>query len=125
MARFPYDPRFTPPAPVIELVVSAPGARGKSVKVRGLIDSGADLTVLPQNIIEEVRLQYVDEVPVGGFDGTYNVRPGYAARDDFEGGWSMIVRVVCVPSDIALIGRDIINRWRLLLNGRTQSFEIS
>jgi predicted aspartyl protease len=125
MAQFPYDTRFSPPAPVIELSVSAPGQGGKSVKIRGLIDSGADLTVLPENIVTEVGLQYVDEVPIGGFDGTYSVRPIYAARLALEDGWSIIVRAVCIQGDIALLGRDIINRWRLLLDGRAQSFEIS
>jgi hypothetical protein len=40
-------------------------------------------------------------------------------------GWSMIVKVVCMPSEIALVGRDIINHWRLVLDGREQILEIS
>lgn len=102
-----------------------PSPQGKSAKVRGLIDSGADLTVLPEHIVTEVGLQYVDELRVGGFDGRYSVRPIYAARLARADGWSTIVRAVGVPSDIALLGRDVINQWCLLLDGRAQRFEIS
>lgn len=124
MAQFSYDAGFTPPAPVVDLVVSAPGA-GKSMQLRGLIDSGADLTVLPQNVIAETGLQYVDEMLVEGFDGVPSVRPIYAAHISIQGGWSMILKVVCIPGEIALVGRDVINRWRLLLDGRAQVFDIT
>jgi predicted aspartyl protease len=125
MSRYPYDVQFTPPAPVIELQVSAPSRQGQSIALRGLIDSGADITVMPENAITVLALQYVDELPVAGFDGQSSVRPIYAARIHVQGTPSLIVKVVAISTEIVLLGRDLINRWRLLLDGRAQILDIS
>ena len=66
----PYDQRnFNPPAPVMEVSLSVPSIQSAVLKSPALLDSGADITVIPEQIIQQLQLRYVDEVTASGYDG--------------------------------------------------------
>ena len=53
MSNYPYDRSFDPPAPVVEVILGAPGIvpdRG----VRALLDSGADQTTIPEGVARDL-----------------------------------------------------------------------
>lgn len=116
---------YDPPAPVIEVVFSPPveGAQRREVPAQALIDSGADGTCIPQRIADELGLQHVDETDVQGITGPRERAPVYAASVRIEGIGKFIVRASAVGGEV-LLGRDIINRWRLLLDGPNKVFDI-
>src|SRR5690606_18724791 len=58
MKPIPYDGRFDPPAPVVPLRLRIPDPSGW-VRFVGLVDTGADITVLPSDVAERY-------LPVGG-----------------------------------------------------------
>ena len=86
-------------------------------QLRGLCDTGADLTCIPRHVVEELGLFEVDEVEVAPYDGPSEVRPIYAARLRVMGGPYQIVRVIAVDGDKALIGRDLLNALRVEFDG--------
>jgi len=43
-----YDRSFNPPAPVAEVIIIHPVTGARSNVLRGKLDSGADVTVIPQ-----------------------------------------------------------------------------
>ena len=43
-----FDRNFTPPAPVADVVVAHPVSSVRSGALRGKLDTGADLTVIPE-----------------------------------------------------------------------------
>ncbi len=84
------------------------------VAVATLVDSEADITVLPEGLVQVLGLPPVGEVMVRGVAGAVRV-PVYAAELEAV-GTRRIVEVVAVGVD-TLLGRDVLNRWMVTLDG--------
>src|SRR3954452_16519308 len=119
-----YDDRlFAPPAPVARVVVRHPD-RGESVgDVPMLIDSGADATLLPRSAATSLGLDGTGErYQLVGFDGTVSESEAVLAglvflRRNFRG------RYLLTGAEVGVIGRDILNHLRLLLDGPALHWE--
>ena len=123
---FQYDTNnFNPPAPVLEVSLSSPISQGEVIKIPALLDSGADITVIPPNIAQQLQLKYVDEISVAGYDGIAQKVFVYSAKIIFDNLGDFIIRVITSGGEHALVGRDILNKWSVLLKGRNKIFEIS
>ena len=111
------DDGFVPPAPVARVVLRHPDSSLSVDDVRMLIDSGADATLLPRSAILSLGLvgtgqRYVLEP----FDGSTNKSESVVAvlvfqRKSFRG------RFLQIDSDVGVIGRNVLNHVRLLLDG--------
>ncbi|MDR7463212.1 MAG: hypothetical protein QN209_00750 [Armatimonadota bacterium] len=110
---FPYDPRRSPPAPVLPVRLGPPRTE-PATAVAALVDSGADVTVLPEGLPQALGLPQVNEVTVRGVAGTARV-PVYAAELE-AAGTRRIVEAVAVGAE-ALLGRDLLNGWVVTLDG--------
>ena len=122
----PYDQQnFNPPAPVMEVSLSIPSAQAVILKSPALLDSGADITVIPEQIVQQLQLKYVDEIIVSGYDRIPKQTFIYSVKLIFNGLGDFIVRAIASNNDHVLVGRDILNKWSLLLKGRNKIFEIS
>ncbi len=114
--------QFLPPAPVVDLRVS----NGSSVEaVEALIDSGADATCIPEHVAERLELQPISVLLVGGAGARAEDRLVYRAQslklehvavDNFA--------VIGMPIDYAIVGRDLMNGFRLRLDGPVLHFTI-
>jgi Aspartyl protease len=120
----PYDELlFVPAAPVARIVVSHPERQRTIGDVPMLIDSGADATLLPRSAVTALGLEGTGErYQLMGFDGTISeseaVRASLAfLRRNFRG------RYLLTDSEVGVIGRDILNHLRLLLDGPAMSWE--
>jgi hypothetical protein len=116
------DIRFAPPAPVARVGLRHPD-RGEGVEdVPMLIDSGADVTLLPRSVVESLGIAGMGErYQLVAFDGT--ISESEAVRADliflkkrFRG------RFLLIDAEVGVIGRDVINRVRLLLDGPAMSW---
>ncbi len=84
------------------------------VMVPMLIDTGADVTLVPAAIVRQLRLPRVDTIIVSGFGGARLRADVYAATLEL-GGTQVVARVV--GSDEALLGRDVLEKIVLELDG--------
>lgn len=121
---FPYLLTRMPPFPGAWVTVS--WGRNQE-QCRALIDTGADSTFIPAWLVSRLSLRQLnDEVDVSGpMVPDEEIQRLYAANLSFL-GLSFDAHPV-VPSswwaDI-IIGRDIINRWVLTLDGPNRTFLI-
>jgi hypothetical protein len=82
-----YDRTFTPPAPVAGVIVVHPLGGTRSDVLRGKLDTGADLTVIPERVIAQLRITPKGRIWTRGYDGTYTQRALYYVRmvvEDFD-----------------------------------------
>lgn len=57
---YAYSTHYQPSAPVAEIEVRGVGSRGTPVRLTALLDSGADATILPIDILRAVGAPYVE-----------------------------------------------------------------
>lgn len=115
MSVHPYDEAYAPPAPVAPVRLAAPDA-GTAVLVSALIDSGADLTVIPVRLARLLGLSATDRVTVRGVAGSTHSVEVCAARVEFDG---VADTIEILPLDHeALLGRNALRTAVVTLDGR-------
>jgi hypothetical protein len=75
-----YDLTYSRPAPVAEITVIHPVTAVTRAVLRGKLDTGADLTVIPNQVVLRLGLTPHRQVWARGYDGLYSQR-GVVAAD--------------------------------------------
>ena len=119
-----YDRAFEPPAPVVDVTVLHPTVAGRRVAVRGKLDTGADVTAIPEHIVAELRLLPHGDTWIRGFDGAHFRRPVYYVRLLVEGTDLSSVRCIAAARRDVLLGRNVLNRFVASLDGKNMTFEM-
>lgn len=118
-----YSSEYSPPAPSLKVKLTKPFS-GRSLELQAKLDTGADITVLPQHTISELRLIPASRVSVSSFDGQEARRYTYFVNLSFNGFEYKMVEVIGAQRRDALLGRDILNRLKTILDGKTLSFSL-
>src|SRR5688572_17553218 len=69
MTRYAYNRQVSPPAPFVHVTISEPDLRAALNDIPAQVDTAADMTVLPQSLVDRLGLVQLDRVPAVGFDG--------------------------------------------------------
>ncbi len=118
--RFRYDRTKSPPAPTLPVRVGVTAQRTDTL-LAAIVDSGASISVIPQRLARDLRLPVVGELVVRGVTGAERVST-YSAELEVAG--------IPVPVEVAgmgthtLIGRDVLNRWTVVLRGPRETLEL-
>jgi predicted aspartyl protease len=119
----PYDVTKDPPAMMMEAEVFNPHSLVFE-KLPAKLDTGADISVIPQQLTK--RLGLVPLRTVTGHD--YNCREEehrtYLVHLSLNGRRFEHVEVITTPGQEILVGRDILNGLKIVLDGKHQSFDI-
>lgn len=122
--EYKYSKNFNPPAPVVELCVSVPLSKD-AISLTALIDSGADITVIPERIISQLKLRRVDSALASGFGKGVIEATVYAAILSVEGILKpKIYRVLSWSENYVLLGRDLLNQLITVLNGPNEDLKL-
>jgi len=114
-----------PPVPILsDLIISSPLWRKKSKYLFGKIDSGADMTVIPESVVQELGLTPYSEMPVRGYEGSSVLKPTYLVNIIIEEYEFELLEVIASKRKQMLIGRDILNELTVFLKGKERLFEI-
>jgi hypothetical protein len=117
------DDHFAPAAPVARVGLRHPESGVSIADVPMLIDSGADATLLPRSALASLGITGTGErYQLVAFDGTTNESEAVRAvlvflNKTFRG------RFLQVESEVGVIGRNVLNRVRLLLDGPALHWE--
>lgn len=109
---------FAPPAPIahVTLLNQATGAECKGVPM--LIDTGADVTLIPRRVAEQIGLEVAEGsgYELVGFDGHAQIAPAVQARMIFCGR-GFRGRFLLTGESQGILGRNILNAVCLVLDG--------
>jgi hypothetical protein len=126
-ARYNYNQQVSPPAPFVHATVSRPD--NSSISATGLaaqVDIGADISVIPLNLVDGLQLVQLDRVAIESFGGHVTLVPTYLVRLTVHSFEPVIVRVLAERDEpFLLLGRDVLNRYRTLLDGPALVFEMT
>jgi clan AA aspartic protease len=116
-----YNFEYSPPAPSLTVKLTRP-LSDRSLEIQAKLDTGADITILPQYAIDELGLIPSSYVYVQSFDGRRVLRYTYLVNISFQNFEYKMVEVIGIKRRDALLGRDILNRLKIILNGKNLEF---
>jgi predicted aspartyl protease len=120
-----YDSSEQPPAPYLAIKVVNPQT-GDFAEERGKIDTGAFRTAIPEYLVDKLHLIPTSEEETKGYKEEIHQQKHYTyfVNIAFKDEIFDFVEVLAVRRPNVLIGRDILNRLKLILDGKNLSFEI-
>jgi predicted aspartyl protease len=115
---------FNPPAPVASVTLRDPGNGNTASEVLMLVDTGADITLVPQTSIEELKsdLDPHESYELKAFDGKRSFAQSVQLdlvflRRTFRG------RFLIIDTEAGILGRDVLNHVAIALDGPHLSWE--
>ena len=122
--KFDYSDDLIPPGLVLPAFVRDLGstdvAKGKAV-----IDTGADLSVIPDTMRAELKLKPCGhKLCRGALDQHPQQVPTYFIELSLDAKQFLLLEVLARPRDTLLLGRDVLDGFVLLANGPKGYFEI-
>lgn len=122
----PYDGQsYQPPAPVAFLTLRTLDGRDQTLSnVPVLIDTGADVTLLPRWAVEQLGLIPLADgsVKLAWFDGSIRSIDSVELEASFHGG-RFQGRYALIDQPHGIVGRNRLNHFRLLFDGPARSWQ--
>jgi predicted aspartyl protease len=114
------------PSPIARIEVSNPyDSKNKLKNVKAILETGAGVTSIPESIIKELgSLQYTTISVRSPLDRNRIISKRlYSVIIELDGQENE-VEVLTIPRDYAIIGRDILNQYKITLNGPEETWSI-
>jgi|GEM_PF-253557 len=114
----PYLDTYYPPMPALEVQLGYPEEALVLGPLPAIVDTGADGTLVPQSLIDQIRAPLVDEVRVRSHWGEWRTMQLFTV--DVGIGQLRLPAIEVAGDDQdkeIVLGRNILNRLRLLLEG--------
>jgi hypothetical protein len=125
MIRYAYNQQFDPPAPFVFVTLKNPLTGTEKHNVPAQIDSAADRSLLPLALVQSLELPAIGSMAIGGVGGTVAEMTVYAVGIAVHDLASRAAEVVAHANEPwVLLGRDVINVHRLVLDGPRLGLEI-
>jgi len=122
--RYRYHP-VQPPAPFVNVTLQHPTGSPERRDVPAQADSGADRTVFPEDLARSMGLPQVGRTQIGGLGGILHTLPLFAVLLAVHDLPAQPIEVVTNSGEPwILLGRDVLNAHRILLDGPQLALEI-
>jgi hypothetical protein len=123
--RYGYFRQLQPPAPFVNVVLQHPSSGAEIRDVPAQVDCGADRTVLPEKLCQALGLPRVGTLVIAGLGGTIQYLDSFAVLLGVHDLPVQRVEIVTSSGEgWILLGRDILNAHRIVLDGPRLSLEI-
>jgi hypothetical protein len=118
MNHYSYNQQVVPPAPFVHVTVRCSETGKESSDLPAQLDTAADRTAIPGELADELGLVPLDELPVGGFGGQVLLVPTFLIQLSIRHLAPLSLEVLAHPEEpYVLLGRDVLNQYRILLDG--------
>lgn len=114
---------YDPPAPVANVVLRNPDSGSTVSDVLLLVDTGADVTLLPRAAIEQLGVPTLANkgYELMGFDGSKSFAP-VVMVDTIVLNRAFRGQCLLIEEERGILGRDILNHVTLLFDGPRQQW---
>jgi predicted aspartyl protease len=123
--RVPFSHVLYPPAPALEVRLLNPVSGQRTSYQHAILDTGSDTTVIPINLLYFLEVKSFRQQRVLGLWGGEAMIDLYYVNFEISG--SLFTRIEVIGNDTEseiLIGRNLSNKLRLLLDGPDQTVEL-
>lgn len=125
MIRYRYTNQLNPPAPFVNVSVICPTTGSRVANMPAQVDSAADRTVLPGQVVESLALVEDGRAFFQGFAGELVELPIFLVEMQLHDFPPLVLRAALGEREPhILLGRDFLNRFRLVLDGPELALEI-
>lgn len=112
-------------APRLVIQVRSPRQEQLVREVPAILDTGSDRTCIPMSVIAKLgELFEYGEVSVHGAVGVFEKKPTYVVHLKFGQCDFLDQEVVALDEEVALIGRDLLNLHKIILDGPRSRFRL-
>jgi predicted aspartyl protease len=123
--RYRYHAALQPPAPFVYVLLRRIDGTAQLERQPGQVDTGADRTVIPTRVVEALGLQPLDQIELAGFGGLRYFVKTYLLDLGINSLAPARVEVVAQENEPwVILGRDVLNGLRIVLDGPRQTFEV-
>ena len=122
---FSYSPDFEPPAPCLDLIVAHPENHSLLQTVFAQVDTGADISVIPRDLVAGLNLPRAGEITIEGYEQIRSQATVYFARLSIGRFSFRRVPLIALERETGLIGRDLLNLLVTTLDGPNLQFDSS
>jgi len=123
---YAYSGHYDPAAPAVEIEVRGPGLNSKVMRLTALIDSGADATMLPIQVLRAVGAKHVETRYIRGVTGARQLAETYLALIQIGPHTVPTTNAIALTrAEGVILGRDVLNHLVVILDGPAQVVEIA
>jgi hypothetical protein len=116
---------MSPPAPFVNLLLRNPQTAAELRDIPAQVDTAADRTLLPDTVVQVLGLAQMRMIPIGGIGGSLRMMPSHPVLLAIDNLPSQTYEVVADPDETwVLLGRDVLNSYRIVLDGPQLALEI-
>jgi predicted aspartyl protease len=123
--KFAYLDAYFPPAPALEVKIGYPTESLRLGPFIAIVDTGADGTLVPLSLLDSLNAPFVDDVRIRSHWGEWRNIQIFTV--DIGIGSLRLPSIEVLGDDVGneiVLGRNLLNKLRLLLDGRTNYVEL-
>ncbi|MCB9152784.1 MAG: retroviral-like aspartic protease family protein [Caldilineae bacterium] len=126
VVNFIYGGSYYPPAPVVDITVRGTDPESSEVRMKALIDTGADASMLPLQALQAVGAKHMETRFIRGITGARQAVETYLARVKVGSHVVVTADAIALAQDQdAILGRDVLNQLTITLDGPALIVEIA
>ena len=119
-----YNEDLEPPAPYCDVLVSNPNL-SRQVNLPALLDTGCDISIIPLDSANELELEVKGTGALEGVTGDVADLPTFEVYLSVNQSTREKLEVMGWHEDFAILGRDVLNHYRITLDGPNLTLTIT
>ncbi|MCB0082944.1 MAG: retroviral-like aspartic protease family protein [Caldilineaceae bacterium] len=122
----PYLNSYYPPMPALTITIFCPGESLRTGPLTAIVDTGADGSMIPQSLLDQVEAPFVDDARISSHWGEWRNVQIFTVDVEVNGYRFPAIEVVGDEEGSEIIlGRSFLNKLHLSLNGPALTSELS